>query len=119
MYIKDGTTRHPRRTQKIPNVVLAATCGFPDLVNFEQAKGLFPNALHILLPASFILYDKAGRELLSDFLDAVKLAGQFMAGGKGVPEPLRKKLTVEYPEETRKLIVERYNRGIQRVQRLT
>jgi len=38
MYIEDGTTRHPRRTKKMQRIVLAATCGFPDLVNFDIVR---------------------------------------------------------------------------------
>jgi len=109
MYAKDGTTRHPRRPRKTPRVVLVATCGFPDLVNFDQVRGLFPTALHILLPASFMLFEDGGREHLSDFLDAVRLTGQIMASGRDVPELLRKRLVVEYSEEMKKLIVEKYN----------
>jgi len=109
MYIEDGTTRHPRRTKKIPRIVLTATCGFPDLVNFEVVRGLFPTALHILLPASQILFDDEGREYLSGFLDAVRLAGYTIASGEGIPEPLRERLIVDYPEEVKKIIVERHN----------
>lgn len=109
MYIEDGTTRHPRRTKKMPRIVLAATCGFPDLVNFDIVRGLYPTALHILLPASQILLDDEGREYLSDFLDAVRLAGCTMARGEEIPGSLRERLIFDYPEEIKKLIVERHN----------
>ncbi len=109
MYIEDGTTRHPGRQRKTPSVVLAATCGFPDLVNFSVVRGLFPSALHILLPASQILLDEEGREYLSDFLDAVRLAGHTMASGEEIPGTLRERLILDYPEEVKKLIVEKHN----------
>lgn len=109
MYIKNGATSHIGRPEKIPNIVLVATCGFPDLVNFKIVKGLFPNALHILLPASQLLFDDKGRKYLSEFLDAIKLSGYTMATGKDIPGPLRKKLIVHYPEEMKKLIVEEHN----------
>ena len=109
MHVRDGTTRHPGRQRKIPRMVLAATCGFPDLVNFGVVRGLFPSALHILLPASQILFDEEGREYLSDFLDAVRLAGYTMASGEEVPGTLRERLIVDYPEEVKRLIVEKHN----------
>ncbi|UCH56811.1 MAG: flavodoxin family protein [Candidatus Bathyarchaeota archaeon] len=109
MYIEDGTTRHPRRTKRMPRIVLAATCGFPDLVNFDIVRGLYPVALHILLPASQILLDDEGREYLSDFLDAVRLAGGTMARGEEISGSLRERLIFDYPEKNKKLIVERHN----------
>ena len=109
MYIEDGTTHHPRRTKKIQRIVLAATCGFPDLVNFDIIRGLYPTALPILLPASQILFDEEGREYLSGFLDAVRLAGRTMARGEEVPGTLRERLIVDYPEEVKRLIVGKHN----------
>ena len=109
MYIEDGTTRHPRRTKNMQRIVLAATCGFPDLVNFDIVRGLYPTALPILLPASQILLDEEGREYLTGFLDAVRLAGRTMASGEEVPGTLRERLIVDYPEEAKRLIVGKHN----------
>ena len=90
-------------------MVLAATCGFPDLVNFGVVRGLFPSALHILLPASQILLNDEGREYLSGFLDAVRLAGHTMASGEDIPGTLRERLILDYPDEVKRLIVEKHN----------
>ncbi len=109
MYVEDGATRHPSRTKKIPHLVLASTCGFPDLSNFDHVRGLYPTALHILLPASQLLLNEEGREYLSEFLDAVKLAGCTMASRKDISGELRESLIVDYPERVKKLIIERHN----------
>lgn len=109
MYIEDGRTRHPGRTRKIPKIVLAATCGFPDLVNFDVVRSLYPSALHILLPASQIILNDEGREYLSGFIDSVRLAGYKVARGEEIPGPLREKLVMDYSDEVKRLIVERHN----------
>jgi len=109
MYVEDGATRHPTRAKKIPSLVLVSTCGFPDLANFDHVKRLYPGALNILLPASQLLLSDEGREYLSGFLDAVRLAGRTMASGEEVSGDLRERLIVDYPEDVKKLIVERHN----------
>ena len=95
--------------QNNQRIVLAATCGFPDLVNFDTVRGLYPTALHILLPAAQILLNDEGREYLSDFLDAVRVAGHTMASGEEIPGTLRERLIIDYPEEVKRLIVEKHN----------
>ena len=52
MCIEEEETHHPGRYKNERRTVLAAVCGFPDLSNFTQAKGLFPDATHIFLPAA-------------------------------------------------------------------
>jgi hypothetical protein len=83
-------------------MVLAATCGFPDLENFKIVRELFPYALHILLPASQILFNDKGRKYLSEFLDDVKLSSYTMASGKDIPRPLTERLIVDYPTDVKK-----------------
>jgi len=109
MYVEDEATRHPSRTKKNPRLVLVSTCGFPDLANFDHVRGLYPTALHILLPASQLLLNDEGREYLSEFLDNVRLAGRTMASGEEISGDLRERLIVDYPERVKKLIVERHN----------
>ncbi len=90
MFAKDGQTSHPSRQQrKIPHLVLTATCGFPDLNNFDQVRALYPTAVPILLPASQMLFNDEGKEYLSDFLDAIRLTGQKMGEGDEIPESLK------------------------------
>jgi hypothetical protein len=109
MHVEDGATRHPRRTKKIPRLVLVSTCGFPDLANFDHMIGLYPTALHILLPASQLLLNDEGRGYLSEFLDAVGLAGRTIAREEEISGDLRERLIVDYPEDVKKLIVDRHN----------
>jgi len=109
MTVEDGATRHPSRTKKNPRLVLVSTCGFPDLANFDHVRGLYPTALHILLPASQLLLNDEGKGYLSEFLDAVRLAGRTMASGEEISLELRERLIVDYPEDVKKLIVERHN----------
>ncbi|MBN2336107.1 flavodoxin family protein [Candidatus Bathyarchaeota archaeon] len=109
MYIEDGETHHPGRHRKHLHTVLAADCGFPDQSNFNQAKLLFPDATHILLPSSGILFDPEGKTYISDFMDAVKEAGYELAKGNTLSDEHRKRLVVEYLDEVKKMIVERHN----------
>lgn len=110
MYIKDGETHHPSRQRNVDQItVLAAVCGFPDLVNFDQAKGLFQGAVHIFLPASFILYDEEGRKYLRGFMEAVKAAGRMLAETREVTDSIRSMLIVDYPDDVKKEIVRKYN----------
>lgn len=109
MQVTDGETVHPARVRKFPRLVLCATCGFPDVSNFNHVRALNPTATHILLPASQILFNENGRELLSDFLEAVKLAGQGMANGEEISASLRDRLVVEFSDEMKKNIIEAHN----------
>lgn len=109
MSIEDGETHHPGRYKKPPHTVLAAVCGFPDLVNFRQAEGLFPSATHIFLPAAQMLFQDEGRRYLADFLDAVWDAGYQLSMGNELVDEHRRRLIVEYPDEVKRLIVEGYN----------
>ncbi|MHA1135096.1 MAG: flavodoxin family protein [Candidatus Thorarchaeota archaeon] len=107
---KDGETQHPGRIRKFPRTVLAATAGFPDTSNFDIVKALYPTALHIFLPAAQLLQIEEGKTQLSDFLDAVRLAGQKMAIGEELTEELKEKLIVEFSDEMKQQIVEMHNR---------
>ncbi len=109
MFVKDGQTSHPSRPRKIPSLVLVSTCGFPDLNNFTIVKAMYPTAVHILLPASQMLYNDEGKEYLSDFLEAIKLTGQRMADGKEIPESLKDKLIVEYSDEMKSTVIKTHN----------
>lgn len=109
MYIKDGTTHHPTRAKKFPDIVLASTCGFPDVSNFNIVRQLFPTTLQILLPAAQILFYNEGREYLSDFLQNIELAGSILGRGEVITDDLREKLIVEYPDDMKKQIVEKHN----------
>ena len=109
MQVREGETSHPGRIRKFPRIVLASTCGFPDTSNFAIVKAINPAAVHILLPASQMLFSKEGKEYLSDFLEAIKLAGQKMANGEEVLESLRSKLIVEFSDEIKQSIIQSHN----------
>ena len=110
MYIEDGDTHHPARSRNKEQVtVLAAVCGFPDLVNFRQVEGLYPNAVHVFLPAAQIIANEEGRKYLEGFKDAVVTAGRTLAEKGEITDEVRKKLVVEYPEEMKKMIVSQHN----------
>ncbi|TRO53963.1 flavodoxin family protein [Candidatus Bathyarchaeota archaeon] len=115
MLITEGETHHPERYKKTPHTVLAAVCGFPDLVNFRQAEGLFPDATHIFLPAAHTLFHEEGRQYLADFLDAVWDAGYQLSMGNKLVEEHKHRLVVEYPDEVKRRIVEEYNRHFAKV----
>jgi len=112
MEIVDGRTIHharePRKTKQ--HIVLAAVCGFPDLSNFDQAKGLFPDAAHIFLPASHVLLDPEGRKQLKRFTEAVKEAGRELVNNGEISDETKSRLIVKYPDEFKRKIVERTNR---------
>ncbi len=112
MEIVDGETIHParepRKTEQ--HTILAAVCGFPDLSNFDQARSLFPNATHIFLPASHMLLDPEGRKQLTRFTEAVKEVGRELVDNGGISDETRSRLIVEYPDEFKRMIVERTNR---------
>lgn len=109
MQIRDGETVHPNRTRKFPRLVLCATCGFPDVSNFNHIRALYPTAVHILLPASQLLFNDDGREYLSDFIEATKLAGKKMAQGEEIPVSLANRLVVEYSDEMKNTIIAAHN----------
>ena len=110
MYIEDGDTHHPARSRNKEQVtVLAAVCGFPDLVNFRQVEGLYPNAVHVFLPAAQIIANEEGRKYLEGFKDAVVTAGRTLAEKGEITDEVRKKLVVEYPEEMKEMIVSQHN----------
>jgi len=109
MFAKDGQTSHPSRQRKIPQMVLIATCGFPDLVNFDQVRALIPTAVPILLPASQMLFNDEGKEYLADFLDAIRLTGQTITAGDEISGSLRSKLIVKYSDEMKGEIMTSHN----------
>ncbi len=109
MVVKDGEVVHPGRQRKFPQMVIAANCGFPESSAFNVVRGLFPSALHILLPAGQILQDDEGREQLSSFLKAISKAGEHLAQGTPIPDSLRKELIVEYTDEMKGEIMEKHN----------
>ena len=110
MYIEEGDTHHPARSRNEKRVtVLAAVSGFPDLVNFRQAKGLYPDAVHVFLPAAQIIANEEGRKYLEGFKDAVVTAGRTLAEKGEITDEVRKKLVVEYSEEMKKMIVSQHN----------
>jgi len=106
----DGETRHPGRIRRFPRMVLAATCGFPDTSNFDIVRALYPMALPIFLPAAQLLFYERGKKQLSDFLNAVKLAGEKIAAGEELTKELKDKLIVEFSDEMKREIVEMHNR---------
>ena len=109
MIVKDGTTVHPSRQRKIPELVIAATSGFPETTAFNIIRQLYPTALQIHLPAGQILMDDAGREQLSDFLQAVSTAGEHMARKEPVSDELKGQLMVEHTDEMKQEIMMKHN----------
>jgi len=110
MYIEDGDTHHPARSRNKEQVrVLAAVSGFPDLVNFRQAKGLYPDAVHVVLPAAQIIANEWGRKYLEGFKDAVVTAGRTLSEKSELSDEIREKLVVEHSEEMKKMIVSQHN----------
>jgi len=109
MQTRGGETTHPTRIRKFPRLVLCATCGFPDTSNFDYIRALYPTAVHILLPASQILFNENGREYLSDFLEAARLTGQKMAEGEEIPASLAERLVIEYPDKMKESIIQSHN----------
>jgi len=108
---REGLTRHPERYERRPRkTVLAAVAGFPDLENFDVAKALFPDALHILLPSAQILEDPEGSKLVAFFTEAVKEAGRQIVTKGTVDENVRKNLVVDYPPEVKNMMREDANK---------
>ena len=110
MEAREGETSHPARISKFPRLVLAATCGFPDTSNFDIVRALYPMALPILLPAAQLLLYEEGKQQLSGFLQAVKLAGEKIAAGEELTEEMKDELVVEFSDEMKKVIVEMHNK---------
>ena len=90
-------------------MVLAAVAGFPDIENFV-ARALFPDALHILLPAAQIQEKPEGIKQASSFREAVKEAGRQIVTKGSVDEAVRKKLVVDYPPEVKNTMREEANK---------
>ncbi|MFX1415773.1 MAG: NAD(P)H-dependent oxidoreductase [Promethearchaeota archaeon] len=109
MQVEDGKTTHPARIRKFPRLVVCATCGFPDVSNFGILRALYPQAVHILLPAAQMLFSNEGREFLAEFLENIKLAGQRMANGKEIESSLREGLVVNFSDEMKGEIVKAHN----------
>jgi len=109
MISKDGATTHPGRLRKIPDLVIAATSGFPETTPFNIIRQLYPTALHIHLPAGQLLQYKDGPKQLSDFLQAVGTAGELMARKEPVPDDLKEELMHEFTDEMKKEIMEKHN----------
>lgn len=108
---KEGLTRHPERYERRPQeTVLAAVAGFPDLENFDVAKALFPDALHIFLPSAQILKDPEDSKLVAFFTEAVKEAGRQIVTKGTVDENVRKNLVVDYPPEVKNMMREDANK---------
>ena len=111
MYVKEGETHHPDREprERPQRRVVVSVCGFPDLVNFNQVRGLFPEAVKILLPASQMMYDKEGRKVLSGFLESVKKAGKEIVETGDISPENREGLIMELSPEVKRRIVESMN----------
>ena len=108
---REGSTRHPARHERRPQkTVLAAVAGFPDLENFDVARLLFPDSLHILLPSAQILEDPEGSRLVANFTEAVKEAGRQIVAKDAVHEEVKKKLVVDYPPKIKDMLREEANR---------
>ena len=111
MYVEEGDTHHPARSRNEKQVtVLTAVCGFPDLTNFRQAKGLYPEAVHVFLPAAQIIANEEGRKYLEGFLDAVKTAGKTLSETGEVTDTVREMLVVDYPDEVKQMILRQHNK---------
>jgi multimeric flavodoxin WrbA len=109
MIMRDGEVTHPGRQRKIPQIVVAATCGFPESSPFNIVRGLYPTALHILLPAGQILQYDETKDQFTEFLNAIKTAGETLAQNEPVSDSLKEKLVVEYTDEMKREIMEKHN----------
>jgi hypothetical protein len=105
-----GDSTHPARHSRSTHTIVVSVCGFPDQANFNQITGLFPAATKVYLPNSAVIFSPEGRELVKDFLDAVKKAGAELAEAGKVSEGTAKRLVVDYSPEVKKRLVERHNR---------
>jgi hypothetical protein len=115
---REGVTRHPERHERRPQkTVLAAVAGFPGLENFDVAKILFPDSLHILLPSAQILVDPVGSKQVSFFTEAVKEAGRQIVAKGAVDDEVKKRLVVDYPPKVKDVLREEANRFFEEMQR--
>jgi hypothetical protein len=73
-------------------------------------RGLFPDAVKILLPASQMLYDEHGRRVLSGFLESVKRAGREIVETGDVSQETREGLIMELSPKSKRRVMERMNR---------
>jgi len=105
----DGTHHPGRYRDKPQKIVVAAVCGFPDQYNFNQVRGLFPNAAKMLLPASMMLQNEDGRRYLKGFIEALQKAGKDLVEYGVIKSETQSKLIVEYPPEVKEKIVALYN----------
>lgn len=109
MTTKGDKATHPSRPRKLAQLVIAATCGFPEVAPFRIVQGLYPTALHILLPAAQILQGTKGRQELAGFLRSIFTAGKCIGRGESIPDSLRESLRVEYSDEMKREIMEQHN----------
>jgi multimeric flavodoxin WrbA len=111
MVVRQGQTHHPSRHRKDrpQSTVIVAVCGFPDLTNFNQVGGLFPDAAKIFLPASWILSAEEGRQCLQSFIEAVKAAGRELVETGSISRGTQGKLKVDYSGEMKNRIRNWYN----------
>ena len=99
------TTRHPERHKRRPQrSVIVASAGFPDHQAFNIAKALFPQSLHITLPAAQLIADPEDAKHVQDFIDAVHQAGEYMVKDKKITPDLVKRLNVEHSPEMKAMI---------------
>jgi multimeric flavodoxin WrbA len=104
--VEDGeTTRHPPRYQKKPpKIVLIATAGFPDHQAFNIAKALFPQALHITLPAAPLISNPETAKHIENFTEAVQKAAKLLVKEENVTPDLVERLNVQYNSEMKQII---------------
>ena len=88
--------------------VLIASAGFPDHQAFTIARALYPNSLHITLPAAQIIQGP-GVRYVEDFVDAVHTAARILVAGEDVDPGLVGRLNVEYSAEMKQMIREQAN----------
>lgn len=102
-------TRHPARTERRPQKnVLIASAGFPDHQAFNIAKALYPQSLHITLPAAQIIQGP-GAKYVEDFVEAVHEAARLLVAGESVDSVLVERLNVVYSPDMKKMIREQAN----------
>jgi multimeric flavodoxin WrbA len=111
MVVRKGETRHSSRFHKDrpQSTAIVAVCGFPDLTNFNQVGGLFPDAAKIFLPASWTLSVEEGRQYLQPFIEAVKAAGKELVETGSISNETQGQLTVDYSNEMKDRIRNWYN----------
>ena len=104
------TTKHPPRHQRKPQrTVLIATAGFPDHQAFTIAKALFPNSLHITLPAAQLISDPETAKHIEYFTVAVHEAAKLLVQGDNLSPELVERLNVQYSPEIKQMIRDQAN----------